>query len=162
MASAFGVMFAHDPGQVAWQLTAVCAAGGRISVAAWHPDGAFGSGTSALQELLVDLPSGPQTTLWAERAGIESIFANRPVHLVDQRLHRMALPFDSARDALDKILEHSGPWMVLIEYLDSIDRGDLGRAALHEHLSAHTSTRQDGGVDLGVAYVISTLERRSR
>lgn len=158
--SSFGVMLAQDPAQVARQLTSACAVGGKIGVAAWHPDGAFGSAIPALEELLAELPPSPKTTAWAERAGIASIFGGLPVHLVHHNLHKMALPFDSVQDALAEILEHSGPWMMLMEYLDSIERGDLGRSALRDHLSAHTSARSGGGIDLRVSYALSTLERR--
>ncbi|MEL6341646.1 MAG: class I SAM-dependent methyltransferase [Myxococcota bacterium] len=159
--SAFGVMFARDPQQVAAELVSVCTPGGHIATVAWHEDGAFGSGSPAIKALLQDLPTGPDVTRWSHRDDVMGFFENTPATLIQQQRHTMAIGFDSIDEAFRQLRAHSGPWQMVLEYLDSRGVSAQAEAAIKEHLRRYATTRPDGRIDLQVAYAISTLQRKA-
>ncbi|MEM1348564.1 MAG: class I SAM-dependent methyltransferase [Myxococcota bacterium] len=156
--SAFGVMFARDPQAVARELVSVCAPNGRISVVAWHEDGAFGSGSKLLAPWLTQLPKGPDTARWAHEESVREFFAGLPVQLIHSARHDLTLPFASLDTAFAELEEYSGPWNAILEYFKAMGTYDDAKGAVLDHLSAHASERDDG-VKLRASYVVTTLQR---
>lgn len=157
--SAFGVMFASDPRLVAVQLASVCAPGGQIVIASWHQDGAFGADIPALRALLGGAPAGPDTTRWSQRDAVAAFFDGTPATLTAQQKHTIQIPFDSVDDVFHQFRAHSGPWQMLLEYLDSLGAAAQAADAIKDHLRQHATPRADGRIDLRVSYAVSVLHR---
>jgi SAM-dependent methyltransferase len=78
--SAFGAMFAADPGAMAAELVRVCAPGGVIAVAAWMPDSPFGRlRPTMVHHLPPGVPSGPTIEVWGDPERVREFFAGLPV-----------------------------------------------------------------------------------
>ncbi|MEM9195328.1 MAG: class I SAM-dependent methyltransferase [Myxococcota bacterium] len=158
--SAFGVIFAADPKAVAEQLASVSRPGGRIVLTSWHDDGAFGGGVmDVIREITPGLPEGPAPERWSNAEALSTFFRETAVELKDQQHREILLPFRSVTDAFREFLRHSGPWMQLMAYMDSVGKADQARAAFEDYLTSH-ATPNDDGIRLRVSYVVSALERR--
>jgi SAM-dependent methyltransferase len=76
--SAFGVIFAPDPGAAAAEMARGTAPGGRIVFSAWTPGGAVGEAVRAAGEAVrnaVGAPAGPPPFAWHEPEALAALFA---------------------------------------------------------------------------------------
>jgi SAM-dependent methyltransferase len=76
--SAFGVIFAPDPGAAAAEMARVTAPGGRILFSAWIPGGAIGAAVRAAEKAVrnaLGAPAGPPPFPWHDREALAALFA---------------------------------------------------------------------------------------
>lgn len=158
--SAFGVIFAADPVQVAGELVAACHPDGIIAVAAWTAGGAFGSPPDAFAALLPPRP-GPSPYAWATRDGIEGYFNPHGARLDGLRTATLGMPFASVEAALDAIMRYSGPWQMMFEVLAERGHADEGRAIMLDHL-ARFAVKTPDGVRIDAEYAIVRVRRDGR
>lgn len=152
--SAFGVMFSADPPAAAHELASVLRDGGAIAVAAWHPDGAFGSLPPAVVDLLP--PGGVDHTQWADPDSVATFFADTPLEVCDAVRGSVGIPFASAEAAVSAMLDHSGPWMTLFDHLDAQGQAEPVRRALVGHITERSDATRDG-IALRADYVVTHL-----
>ena len=163
VSSAFGVMFADDAAAVASEVLATLRPGGTAVLAAWRPDGAFGSLPAGLLDLVPELGQGPDRSVWASREGLEAVLAEAArrgpaARLVELREDVVGLPFPSVEAAVAAMLRWSGPWMTVFDALEALGAAPAGRAALAEHLHRY-ATPVEGGVRVDVTYRVARLHR---
>jgi SAM-dependent methyltransferase len=89
--SAFGVVFAPDPGAAAAEVARVTAPGGRIVLSAWNPAGAVHRAVRVAGEAVrsaLGAPPGPPPFPWHERAALAGLFAQHgfEVAVAEERL----------------------------------------------------------------------------
>ncbi len=162
VASSFGVIFAPDPAATARRLAAVTAVDGVLVIAAWSPDGVFDRNRSeAVKMLLPPSPPPPPISIpWGTEAGIGELFDGTDMSLVDQRHGVVAIPFESAQDAVDQLERWSGPWQQLFAFFRENGTIDAARSALADDLARFEDGSADG-FTLNADYVISTLRGAS-
>ena len=156
--SAFGVIFSSDQAQTARELTNTVAVGGRVHVAAWNPDGAFGTFHPELTELLPGMAEGPPTGRWATEKGISEIFDGLNVRPLEPIRGRVIMPFESLDHVLDQFFTHSGPWVFIADVVAKQGQTPRLRSLLEKTLSPFLSSSEEG-VELAVDYTVSRLER---
>lgn len=140
--SAFGVMFSPDPTSTARELASVLADKGVVSLAAWHPDGGFGSMPAALIDLL---PSGGiDPTRWSEPDAVAAFFGDTRLEVRDSTRDSVAVPFASAEAAVGAFREHAGPWMSLFEHLEGMGLAEQANRILVGHIAERSDPTPDG------------------
>jgi SAM-dependent methyltransferase len=149
--SAFGVMFAADPAAAARQLDAVARPDGTIAVAAWHPDGAFGTTPPGLVELIGPRPV--EITRWADPEEVGAFFAGTRRTVVHHRRGTLSIPFADVAGAVVAMRRFSGPWIAVFEQLDD-DMAERAARILTEHLESR-SQRTPSGIELLADYTIT-------
>lgn len=160
--SAFGVMFAKEPGEVLKQLSQVCRPGGVISIAAWAPGGAFGGPPPEMIEEVPILGKGPKVTKWGTFEGLSSILqeaalAPEALSLKEVNKHTIELPFVSTAECIDLMIEHSGPWGMLFDYMEEQGLRTKARSLLLDHLTSF-SVPTNQGIQLQVTYSIARFQ----
>ena len=157
--SAFGAMFASDPGHVLGQLAQACRPGGVISVAAWAPKGAFGGAPPDIIEAIPMLGQGTDVTRWATEEGLNTIIASAPVPVTLTSVieHTIGLPFTSAEECIDLMIEYSGPWGMLFDIMKVQGIEQKARTLLLEHIKRFCKDT-DKGVELQVKYTIAQMQ----
>lgn len=153
--SAFGVIFAPDPGATLRQLERRLRAGGHTGVVGWDPAGVFVVPESLL-ELLPEGGAMPDMSTWTTR--IADLCDGSSSEVVATFVDELRIPFDSVEDAADQLERWSGGWAQLLEMFDGMGAGVDARFRLHEHLASF-ATSFATGIELEALYHTSVLRR---
>lgn len=156
VASSFGIIFAGAQEKAAADLLAACAPGGVVSIVAWRPEGAFGRLPPKIAAMLPPAAQAFDPCRWATAEGLKAIFDGLPATLGALRTAVVGMPFDSADDVVDQMLEHSGPWQMLYEALSAHGAGEVARAALRDHVAGFVRPTADG-IILDAAYSVARI-----
>jgi SAM-dependent methyltransferase len=153
--SVFGVIFAPDPEAAAAELARVTAAGGRIVLSAWIPEGAISRVARATREAMGE--SGPPPFAWHERDALAGILRPHGFE-VTTREERLAFSDGSARAYFDGESANHPLWLAARAALES--RGAF--APLREQaLEILEAENEDpDGFQVTSRYVVATARRR--
>ena len=114
--STFGVMFAPNQEQAAYELLRVCRPGGTIGLASWTPEGFSGQNFRITGSYLPALPGLNPPTRWGTEEGLESLFGDRITSLQVQR-RQVIFRARSAQHYLAFSRTYLGPVMRVFESL---------------------------------------------
>jgi SAM-dependent methyltransferase len=159
--SAFGVIFAPDPGAAAAEMARVTAPGGRIVFSAWIPGGAVGEAVRLAAEAVrnaLGAAAGPPPFPWHERAALAELFAPHgfAVTLAEERI---AFSADSPEAYLDQQTEH--PLAVAGQAVLG-PRGE-GDALRERMLAIYAANNEDpAAFRVTSGYVVATARRSAR
>ena len=106
--SAFGVIFASDPGAAAAEMTRVTAPDGRIVLSAWNPSGAVHRAVRAAGEAVrnaLGAPAGPPPFPWHERDALAELFGPHGFEVTVAE-ERLAFTAASPEAFVDRGAEH--------------------------------------------------------
>jgi 2-polyprenyl-6-hydroxyphenyl methylase/3-demethylubiquinone-9 3-methyltransferase len=129
--SAFGAVFAPEPGLMADELFRACRPGGVVGLTAWPPDSLLGELTDALRSASPDPAAFPDQELhWGEEETARNRFA---VHSSEVETHRLSLLMDPAIRGAAGPADCAGRFMA--EHLVGVDLAALRNGVLPRHLN---------------------------
>jgi SAM-dependent methyltransferase len=105
--STFGVMFAPNHEQAAWELMRVCRPGGRIGVACWTPTGFLGQLFRVLAGHVPPMPGVRSPLLWGTDSHIQDLFAGAAA--IKHTTRHFAFRYRSPEHWVDVFRAYYGP-----------------------------------------------------
>lgn len=130
--SAFGVIFAAEPGAMAAELVRVCRPGGLVGLLAWTPDSPFGQLGPLLARFLPPGMPLPAVEAWGDPARVRGFFAGLPV-TVETRQSTVEVRWPSRQAAVDELatrvpggilarsaIEPTGRWPQTLAAIDTM------------------------------------------
>jgi SAM-dependent methyltransferase len=152
--STFGCMFAPRHEVVADELTRILAAGGRIGLCAWTPEGVFGE---FFRIVAAHLPADPDYVDpplgWGDEARVRELFEGTGITLACER-EVFEIAHTSVESAVACYTDHLGPVHKADELAAANGRRDELRAGLTELFAVHR--RADGRVIFDAEYLVTT------
>jgi SAM-dependent methyltransferase len=155
--STFGVMFAPDQARAAAELARVCAAGGRVGLACWTPDGFVGQLFRSVARHLPPPPGLPSPARWGTREGIGELLGGCS-RSITHRLQTFTFRYRSAAHWLDVFRSSYGPVLKAFAALDEDGRASLADDLLQ--LVARFNRSGDETVVVPGEYLQTVVVRR--
>jgi SAM-dependent methyltransferase len=146
--STFGVMFVPDHVAAAAELLRVCRSGGRIALANWVPDGAFGAIFGTIRNHVPPPDGFEPPAMWGTAAHLRTLFGDLPI-TVNRR--SAMLRFPSPDFWVEYSARNFGPTLKAFEAVGP-DGADALRADLIAAIGPFNAAR-DGTLKLRQDYV---------
>jgi SAM-dependent methyltransferase len=131
--STFGCMFAPRHQVAADEIARVLRPGGRLAIAAWTPEGAFGTFARAIGPYLPPpSPLAEPPVLWGMEAHVEELFEGAGIELEFSRHFATSEPFESPQAAVEFMSAKFGPLIMARQLAEASGRWAELRAELAE------------------------------
>jgi SAM-dependent methyltransferase len=155
--SVFGVIFASDAEAAAAELARVCAAGGRIVLSAWLPEGPLAQTSRASREAVaraLGAPAGPPPFGWHDREKLAALFGPHGFEVTTKE-ERISFTADSPRAFVEAEAANHPLAVAGRQILEPRGESD----ALFERLLAiHEAANEDpGAFRVTSRYVIASM-----
>jgi SAM-dependent methyltransferase len=161
VASAFGCMFVPDHRTAATEIGRLVNPGGRISIAAWIPEGTIGEFFALIGSHMPPPPDGFQPPpKWGLEDHVREIFEGTGIELDFER-RDIEQATDSAQDMFDRFTVHFGPLVHARDVLEPEDKWQ----ALADDILAYServmTPTDDGRVSFKSNYLLTTGTKAS-